>query len=304
MPTPYCGAVLENEIVFWSGRKFLRWRRLRTTPEHIGFPIPITEGLVSKGMQLDVRCVAGDLQVKTPMNNQYGPTNPYAGNTIIYRSLAMWAVDVGDGSPDTIIVYDDEATNNIGQYAWSTWTGWNVGCWIQQGAGPGNGGDIDKPYVFFVDPYGIYINLVGGNANFDFGTTQPIPWFAQTGWINFSSPELLKNARLMFANMEAQAGAQLTATIIPGRIVDAAPNWPSTFGTNPQTVAFQPTLAPANSEANNDAEQFIFAPNSPGAQPIQSKSVLLQFNESGVSGAGFELLSFGFDIKPEEALAT
>lgn len=291
MPSPYCGAVLENEIVFWSGRKFLRLAVGAYEPEHIGFPIPLTEGLVSTGNQNLVRCVAGDLQVQTTLNNNFGPPNPYSGSIIIYRSMALWAVDVGTGTADTVIVYDDEATNNIGQYAWSPWVGWTVDCWIQQGNGPTPlGHNVDKPLVFFIDSTGTFINLVGGNAKFDWGN--PISWFAQTGWVGFASDEVMKNAHRLFTTLECNNGVVFSGLIIPGQIIPYS-GQVLPYSTVPVPIAFKPTIAPSGGESFNELEQYI-------NPAVQAKSILMQFSEPGTAGAGFEMLSWGVDVNPQE----
>ena len=292
IPSPDCVAVLENELVFWSGRKFMRLAVGAYEPEHIGYTIPLTEGLASAGTQVLVKCIAGDFQVQTSLNNFYGPTNPLNEGTVIYRSLALWAMDLGDGNPDTIVVYDDEQTNAVGQYAWTIWSGWNVGAWVQYGNGPNpSGTDTDKPLAFFIGPNGNNIFQVGANATSDSGAA--IPWMAQTGWVDYGSPEILKNAHRLFLNAESTKGANFVATLAPGRIIPAQ-DQVLPYPTALVPITFQPTIAPHNGEALNDLVQF-FVP------AIQSNSVLMQLNEDGTSFAQFEMLSWGLDCNPEEA---
>jgi hypothetical protein len=294
MPSPYCGAVLENEIVWWSGKKFLRLATGSYVPEHIGMPIKYTEGLASKGDQQVVRCVAGDLQVLTLLNQKFGLDSGSVDETIMYNSIALWAMDLGTGNPDTIVVYDDDATTAIGQYAWSRWTGWEVGCWIQYGVGPTPSGmNTDPPIVWFVNSHGSYIHLVGGNAADDW--TNPIPWMVQTGYVAFDTPEVLKNCHRFMVNAEANAGANFTAQISPGRII---PNSGQIlpYSTAVVTLTFNPTLAPQNGEAYNELEKY-FEP------AMQAKSVIVQLAEDGTSMVDFEVLSWGFDINPQEAFA-
>jgi hypothetical protein len=297
IPNPYCAAVLENELIFWSGRKFLRLAVGAYEPEHIGFPIPFSEGTVSgAGSQLLVRCVAGDFQVKAALTNNFGLPQPYPDATIIYRSLALWAFDATEsGAANTVMVYDDEATQERQQYAWAPWSGWSVGCWIQQGTGPTpSGNDVDAPIAYFIDSAGFAIHQVGAIAASDSGTA--IPWMAQTGWVDFSSPEVLKNAHRMFLTVEAQAGATLSAILAPGRII---PNSGQVlpYNTTPITLTFAPTLAPSSSgaESLNDMERYI-------EPSIQAESIVVQITEPGSSLTGFELQSWSIDVNPEEAM--
>ena len=127
IPSPYCVAVLENQLVFWSGRKFLRLMVGAYEPEHIGRPIPLTEGLVSKGQQPLVRAIAGDYQVLSLMNGQYVESESGSPATILLKSMALFAFDPGSGLPNAVVAFDDDATEAMGTYAWSRWSGWNVG---------------------------------------------------------------------------------------------------------------------------------------------------------------------------------
>lgn len=297
IPAPNCVGVLDNALVMWTGRKFIRLTFGTYEPEHIGLPIPYSEGLASLGNQTVVRVITGDFQVQVGLNNSYGGVNTYGSSTtVLLRSLALFAVDFGDGNADTILVFDDEMTSLTQQYAWSHFTGWNIGCWILYGSGENAAGTgLDKPLLYWVGPNGNYINLFGGSAVNDAVTTSspgnPIPWLAQTGWVDCKSPEILKNAHRLFINAEAGSGAKFQATLVPGRTI---PNSGQVlpYSTNPQTLTYPPTIGATAGEASNDLVQNIEA-------AIQSKSVLMQFTESGVSGAAFEMLSWGLDIIEE-----
>ena len=311
IPSPNCAAVLENQLVFWSGRKFLRLAVGAYEPEHIGLPIPITEGLAASGQQNLVQAVAGDFQVQTQMTNIYVDKPKGSGQaTIILKSQALFAVDLGSGGANTIIAFDDEMTEKTGEYAWTKWKFPDeVGYWIPYGQGPNPAGtNADRPVLFFLDADGTILHQFGGNAFIDAGggRLSNIPWMAQTGWVDFGSAEILKNAHRLFLNANATDaastdpdstdGANFTAKLIPGRIIPPQPNQVLPYGTTPVTVAFNPTIAPEGGEAFNDLEQYI-------ETAIQAQSLLLQFNEDGSSQAGFEMLSWGLDLVPEESFA-
>lgn len=301
VPNRYSAAVLEGQVVFWSGRKFLRLAVGAYEPEHLGLPIPVTEGLAGAGDQTVVRVVAGDMICKTLLNNSFQPGGITPINLLL-RSVALFAVDSGDGRADLVCVYDDEKSHAIGQPAWTKWFGWNIGYWVQYGLGKSPlTADSDKPKINFITPGGESFCYAGGDAKNDFGK-EPIVWMAQTGWVDFGTPEVIKNAKRIFANMEATSGAQLTVTMIPGQIIPVQPQ-PSVYSSTPQTAAFGATVAPSNSEADNNLEAYTNDGQTKGALPIQAKSCMFKFEENGVAEAGFELRRWGMDLL-EESLST
>ena len=314
VPSPNCVAVLENQLVFWSGRKFLRLAVGAYEPEHIGLPIPITEGLASNGNQFLVQAVAGDFQVQTQMNDVYAGKGPGedtpVSTTILLKSQALFAVDIGSGNADHIIVFDDEMTELKGEYCWTKWTFPEpVGFWILYGQGPNpEGTNADAPLLWWMNAEGTDIHQFGGNAFGDGGLGSPkseIPWLAQTGWVDFSSAELLKNQHRLFINANASDsaspdqdepnGAVFNVKLIPGQQIPAS-GQDSPYSTTPVTISYPPTIAPEGGEALNELEQYI-------EPALQSKSVLLQITEDGTSFTGFEVLSWAIDINPEEAFS-
>jgi hypothetical protein len=302
IPSPYCATALDEQLVFWSGKKFLRLAVGAYEPEHIGLPIPITEGYCSTTMQPNVRAIAGDMQAKTLLNNVYvnGVTSTPA--TVIFRNLAIFSFDRGDGT-FLNVVYDDEKSAATGGYAWTKWYGWSVGYWIRYGQGKApSTANTDAPLIRFISPNGEHIYTAGGNAIQDFGSV-PIPWMAQSGWIDGGTPELLKDTRVVYANASAVAGATLSATLIPGQIIVPQPNQQSQYGTQPMTLAFNPTFAPQYCEAINNLEQFVNTGQQAGQLPIQAKAFMVQWIEPGTANAPFELRSYGVDVI-EESLKT
>ena len=307
IPNPYCAGVLDEQVVFWSGLKFCRLSVGSYEVEHIGLPIPITEGLCSTAHQPDVRMVTGDLQAKTLLNNVFLNGQPGGtAATVIYRNLAIFSF-VGNGVALNV-VYDDEKSASVGGYAWTKWYGWNIGCWVRYGFGPApTGNNTDKPIIGFIDPAGANFYNAGASGAYDFGNMTPIPWMAQTSWIDGGTPELLKYARVVYANANATAGATLTADLVPGQIIPPGPINPpgvvSQYGTEPMTATFNPTVAPSYCEALNNLKQYVNTGQTQGQLPIQAKAFLMQWTEPGTAGAGFELRKFGIDVE-EEALAT
>ena len=311
IPSPYCASVLDEQLVFWSGKKFCRLAVGSYEVEHIGLPIPITEGLCSTAVQAGIRTIAGDMQAQTLLNNVYfNGQNVNSPTTVIYRNIAIFSFNLGNNS-FLNVMFDDEKSAAAGGYAWAKWTGWNVGYWIRYGLGPGAfGSNTDAPLMVFITPEGAHFCIAGNNALQDFGQN-PIQWMAQTGWIDGGTPELIKNVNALYLNAAATAGATFSETVIPGRIVfpgapsaSVTPSGPqssgaSEYGPNPQTSTFQATLAPQFCEAENQLVQYMNDGQTAGQLPIQGKVIMVQINEPGESDAGFELRRFGFDVVEE-----
>jgi hypothetical protein len=106
----------------------------------------------------------------------------------------------------------------------------------------------------------------------------------------------------MYVNVEAANGANITATIIPGRYIPPQPDQLAVYDTAPQVVKFNTTTAPTGAEAYNNLEQYVTNGQTEGALPIQSKQIMVQFTEPG-SPNGFEMLSWGVEVI-KEALDT
>jgi hypothetical protein len=241
------------------------------------------------------------MQAQTLLNNVYfNGQNSGSPVTVIYRNLAIFSFDLGGGE-FLNVVYDDEKSAAIGGYAWTKWTGWPVGCWIRYGLGPSpSGNNTDSPLMVFIGPQGTFFYIAGANASQDFGSN-PIPWMAQTGWIDGGTPEVIKNINTVYLNASATSGATFSTTLIPGRIVFPGPPQPgaSEYGVSPQTLTFQATLAPKFCEAENQLVQYLNDGQTAGQLPIQGKVVMAQFTEPGIADAGFELRRFGLDVVEE-----
>ena len=305
IPSRDCVDVLEGQFVFWSGKKFLRLAVGAYEPEHIGLPVALTEGLASLGDQTLVKVAAGDFVVQTTLTDIYSPLGFGFGGgggpgappqqPILLRSVALFAVDTGSGAPNTILIYDDEKTAfSGGNYAWSIWNGWNIGCWIKYGAGVNPSGKQDRPRLYFVEPSGQFMYHAGNDPVSDWGN--PIPWTAQTGWIDFTTPELIKNIHEFYLRVETTVGSTFTVTVIPARIVPPI-GQTSQFPVAPVSFAFAPALAANQREALNDLKAFIQA-------ALRTQACMVQFFEDGTSFSEFELQSYGIDCNPQEAYQT
>jgi hypothetical protein len=244
VPSSECVAVLKNALVFWTGNGFYRLAVGAYEVEHIGMPIALQEGRVAGGNQTLVRAISADFEVLAALNNIYGGSG--GGPALeLFGEVALFAVDVGSGFADTVLVYDDLASVTIGGYAWSVWTGWNVAAWFDTNHGQDSTQTfVETPELFWIGKLGgagPAVYQYGQNATGDSGAA--IPWLVQTGWVDTGTPALDKTLHRAKVHVEAMPGAQFSLTITPSVQVDAGfggsateyvpstPQLPATVGT-------------------------------------------------------------------------
>lgn len=240
IPATNCVTVLNNRLIFWSGTGFYRLAPGADEPEYIGAPIPITSGLIANGNQSLMRATSGSFVIESLLNNQYGPGPGAEQQT--HTNVALFACDVGNGVADTVLVYDDDATQFIGTYAWAPWKGWSVTAWVPFTPGEDSAGTgFDVPSLYWIPPIpeGGFpsLNRYGSNATSDSGVA--IDWLAQTGWVSFGTPALLKRLHGVFIEIEASAGATFA--------LEVTGNEPGRYN-NTQSKNYGPTVAPAGGE--------------------------------------------------------
>lgn len=283
IPAPECVTVLENQLVFWSGKRFLRLAVGAYQPEFLGMTIPRTEGIVAAGNPAAMRVVAGDFPAVTDLNgNVEGGGTP---SSVMRSSLALFAWDSND-----VLCYDEEATQRKSRYAWAKWKGWDIGWWIPFGTGQNAAGTgFDGCQLLFLAPPlngSCIAYLFGGHPTLDNGVA--IPWMVQTGWTDVATPEVRKYEKRIFLELNATSGANIFADVIAAQ--GNIPNIQS--GTVLPAIGFVPTAAPAGGEAYNVLQQQI-------QRAIQSPGYCMSITEDGTSAAAFELVSYGLDIIEE-----
>jgi hypothetical protein len=235
VPARCCIQELNNALVYWSGAKFERLAVGSFQTEYIGAPIKTTSGKVAigtPGFPNLVRAVAGNYQVLTHLNGAYPSPGPVTDSEL-RTNMALWAVDVGNGVADTVLAYDDDATQVIQQYAWAPWVGWQVAAWMRFTGGLNNAGNaFDQKLLFYIPPPPVggllTINQIGADAGADNGTA--ISWLAQTGWIDFDTPALLKHLHRIFLDLAATPGATIMVNVIAtGNSQNGTPYAPRSF---------------------------------------------------------------------------
>lgn len=252
IPAPGCAvATHNNAIVFWDGGKFYRLAYGATAPEFIGRTIPLTSGNVARGDPNLMRAVAGDFPIQTFLTNV--PTSGGVGfeQTTMFANAVMFACDVGNGVADTVVAYDDDASNYLGNYAWATWTGWTVAAFIPYGTSKNAAQTARDNAALYWIPQNtaagaaigaVFVNEYGVSPGTDaFNTPAPvgIAWTAQTGWDALGTPALLKEAHRLLLDVNSVPGANVTCTLTTSGPV----NGTAQTVYNQQQIVFPPTVS-------------------------------------------------------------
>lgn len=283
VPAPGCVAILDNALVFWNGTAFKRLQVGAFETEHIGATLLKTQGVVAQGDPTLMRAVAGDFPYLSLLNADYDPATGGAASEIL-PSVAMFAFDSGNGVADQVLVYDDTATQRLGNYAWSLWSGqgWQIGAWIPFGTGPAVGPGQDQYQLIWLNPNDqnqftfLKGHQFGANANNDNGS--PIVWGVQTGWYTTGDPALQRDLHQIWLELAATGGANITGTVItPGNAI--------------QSYQFATTTA----AMSNESFQSIIAQVNPR---LYDNAFMFSFQESGLNTA-FELVSLTVDAIEE-----
>jgi hypothetical protein len=296
IPSSGCVAVLNNALVLWTGNGFYRLAVGAYQLEYIGAPIAHTEGLVALGNQQLVRAVAGDFAVQTALV-QGGGTGTY-----LHSSVALWAVDLGDGTADVVLMYDDDASNRIGNYAWSKLelTALNdssntqaIGAWIPFGHGFDNAGTkIDPPTLFWIPPPdNITFPIVqyGANAFGDNNGTSDIAVFVTTGWFYGENMNQPKKAARIYLDVQAVGGATFGASL---QSAGLANGMNSSYLFPSQTWNFPTTVG----TGTGDQYQTLL-----GLIPVALQGTAFQLTLSEINAtSAYELVSATFDFIEED----
>ena len=284
IPSQYCVTVLNNALIFWNGSGFYRLAVGAYEPEYIGAPIPLTSGKVTHGNPGLMRACAGSFVEATALNGNFAPAIS-GGGTVIHSNLALFACDIGNGVADTIVGFDDDATQAYGAYAWFVWTGWTVGAWVPFGSGENNAQTgQDEPSLYWIPdpstfppvpslPYGYPIVNKYGAVGQVGDSGVPISWFAQTGWEALQTPALLKELHRLFLEIEAISGVNISVAFRGYN--------PLSTSNDVQTQTYPTTVAPTDAEAY----QTPYVRLEPW---MRSHAYMLTFAESSTNGA-FEI---------------
>ncbi len=291
IPSPACAAALNDTIVFWSGSGFNRLYVGATQPEPIGRNIPITSGKISSGNQKLIRAVAGGFSMQTALNGSFPLPGAQSIQTFL-TNVALFAVDTGGDVANTVMVFDQDASQELQAEAWATWSGngWNIAAWIPFPGGENAAGTgLDVPTLYWVQQPGnspIKVIQYGQNATQD-PAGFSIPWFVQTGWIDMGSPSLLKELHRVYLDLETLPGAFFVVQAIASGPVNGVADtiYPPASFNSPLTVG----------TANQEAGQVLIVKVNPFL-----KGYKFMLNISNTSNqTAFELVGVTLDSLEE-----
>lgn len=206
---PHSVATLRGSLYFLMGSMVYRLAPGSLEAEPIGLPIITTLAKAGNGVQSVVRAVAGDFLVLAP------------NGATAYTGLYMLAVDTGSGTADTILVYDADASANLGKPAWTRFTGYPVGSFIPWGRSG------DKKFLYIGDALGGKVTQFGGNPTSDQGLA--ITTKLLTGRYDFGTPDAVKKLDRIYAEVESNA-ATFVVTVTSETAQSPASNFDTTTG--------------------------------------------------------------------------
>jgi hypothetical protein len=294
IPAPGCAALTHNNtIIYWDSGKFYRLTVGAFVPEFIGRTIPLTSGRIANGNPNLMRAVSGDFPFQTLLTDVPTAASVGFAQTGILSNVVMFACDVGSGVADTIVVYDDDATSYLGNYAWSVWTGWTVASFIPFGSNENSAQTAHDNSALFWIPQNtsggvpitnILVNEYGvspGTDAYNAHAPQSIPWNAQTGWDALGTPALLKELHRLLLDVNAIPGVRFMCTLTPSGPV----NGTAQTVYNQQEVSFPSTVS-APYSGLYASNQTLIAPVDPF---LKAYKYLFSIRELSLS-SGFEIV--------------
>lgn len=187
---PFSVQVLNNRLIWWSGKDFWTLGIGESVPTRIGTPIVKTIASIAMGNQAQIRSAAGDFLVQT------------LAGFFVYTNVYLFAFPAASGPNDTILIYDGDAAQR-GKPAWTIWKGLNVGAFMPFGGGPG-----DNPFLYYGDSVLSQVSFIGGHPTADQlanGTLNAIPYTAQTGRNVAGASDRKKRLDRVYLDVESNA---------------------------------------------------------------------------------------------------
>lgn len=284
IPSPWCVARVRNALIFWSGQRFYRLAYGSTEPEAIGRPLLFTSANVAANNQSLIRAVGGDFVVTGQQGQE------------VYNNVALFAADTsGIGHADTVLVYDEDASQHFGDYAWSIWSGLNVGCWIPTKT---NG---EQSTLFFGDSSIGQVYQFGTNPNADIKAgpiSNPIQVSIQTGLIDCGTPDIKKHLSRVYIDTIANA-ASFSVSAVSDTTGSQSVNAPTTAGSVAGIIGT--AIIGSTAILGTPGGQLYQAPEADFRPSIDGHNFQITIQESSITSA-YELLAINLEILEESYL--
>jgi len=293
VPGPGCVATLRDALVFWNGSSFRRLAPGALETEDIGSTIPYLQGsfALNAGSQQYVQAIAGTFSMATGLAGAYG-----SGTQVSFSNCAYFLMSNNGTSATTMMVYDDDASQFIGAYAWSPWT-LPASATTQQSGLMAFGGGPDSTNTYIEQHQ---LMLLGTQPNgyptiYQHGAGEITPLAANiytlaTGWITCTTPALSKELHQIYLEVQATANVIITATVYPSIYIEQRG---TTTNYAPQAVTFAPTAYQAG-YAVSEQYQILQATLKPFLRG-NAFQIVFTVTESGGVAPQFEILGVVLD---------
>lgn len=291
VPGPGCVSLLNNALAFWNGSTYRRLSPGALVTEDIGLTIALTEGsFTPAGGAKWVQSLAGSFIINTDLSNQYTGPAPMTLNHCSY-----FIMGTGGAGPTNMMMYDDDASQYLGGYAWNEWT--LPASPLAYGLMQIGGGldstltNIEPPELFDVcwaTPSTITLNQIGASATTDNGagiTTKVI-----TGYLTGGTPALLKELHQFYLEVSATTGVQINITVNPSAYKEASgipsvyPPQTSTLFTTVNSTGgaeqYQVLLGTMKPFLRANAFQFVISWTTAANQQCEIVGLTLDFGEA------------------------
>lgn len=229
IPSSGCVSTLRDALVFWTGTTFRRLSPGALETEDIGIPIALTQGDFS-GLDsaLFIQSVGGSFNAETTLYADGGNTTL---NNCAYFIMDINGTDT-DQNSTRMLVYDDDASQYNGAYAWSEWdvpqniagdvippSDQTIYGLVTFGGGLNTALTQQEPNQLYylgssIDGTGnFFASQMGEQTNGDNGVQ--IPASVTTGWITCGTPALSKELHQVYLEVNANLGLPITMIIFP-----------------------------------------------------------------------------------------
>lgn len=281
----HTAALLRGQVYFFSGSQFMRYLPGNTEAEPIGIPLLNSMAKLALSSQAIMRGIAGDFIVTT-----------LGASPVLYTNVYMCCADYNaDGQPDSVLMFDLDASEKAGRPMWTILEGVVVGAFVPYTAKQG-----DTPLLYMGDYTNPTMRLFGGNATADSilaaGDT-PISARVQVGRYDFGTPDQIKRLDRVFFRMHSNAA---TFTVEVSTDVDDQSQQANPIGQLGGTAIVGTAIVGTAVIGNFDGTAYQ-APPIDFKQNVKGLNFLFDISESSITSA-WSLESLGLHINEESVI--